>query len=81
MLCEAWQELSRGREDLPREKDKTMSTTTKTFAIIVEHRGGRTYYHSHVAGTMTCRAANVWTGSRDEAIVLAGTMHGTVVPV
>ncbi len=60
----------------------TNTKTSKRYCILLTHTNGRTYYHSTVPGTMTCRTANVWsTADRDAAIMLAATMGGSVVPV
>ena len=60
----------------------TTKTETKKFAIIRETRCGRTWYQAKDVGTITRRVAAMWTTTdRDAAIMLAGEVGGTVVPV
>ena len=52
------------------------------YCIIRETRSGRTWYQSRNVGEITRLVSNLWTTTdRDAAIMLAGEVGGTVVPV
>ena len=52
------------------------------YCIIRETRSGRTWYKSRNVGEITRLVSNLWTTTdRDAAIMLAGEVGGTVVPV